>query len=166
MDPKKVVTWPHAEGLARLAFSPDGLFVPPSSPRAPPLTPARNSYLYTSGSEGYMRVFDADLTAETPFDPKLIEYWEEPITCLSVTVRSLSLSLGVVEGLMEGARTNSSARRTSREKWRCTRPVRTSSRPSSRVAVSRFGAQGSIPRDGESQWLPSAWARVRRGKGS
>ena len=30
-----------------------------------------------------MRVFDADVSnTEAPFDPKLIEYWEEPITCL------------------------------------------------------------------------------------
>ncbi|GAA5978941.1 hypothetical protein JCM5350_004184 [Sporobolomyces pararoseus] len=66
-DANKIVVTPHADGLARLAFSPDG------------------HYLYTAGSEGFMRVLNARLDAPTDAESLLCDYHEEPILSLSAS---------------------------------------------------------------------------------
>ncbi|ORY88650.1 hypothetical protein BCR35DRAFT_350884 [Leucosporidium creatinivorum] len=71
-DRGKTVAMVHGEGIARLAYSPDGQF------------------LYTSGSEGYIRVFNAALPIEESSDPKLIDYHEESMTSLSTSTEFLA----------------------------------------------------------------------------
>ncbi|GAA6007939.1 hypothetical protein JCM11491_006549 [Sporobolomyces phaffii] len=66
-DANKFVVTPHADGIARLTFSPDG------------------HYLYTGGSEGFMRCFDARTSAPTEVDPLLIDYHEDPVYSLSAS---------------------------------------------------------------------------------
>ncbi|GAA5861876.1 hypothetical protein JCM1840_006861 [Sporobolomyces johnsonii] len=65
-DANKLVVTPHADGLARLTFSPDG------------------HYLYTSGSEGYIRIFDAR-PEEADGDAAIIEYHQEAVLSLSAS---------------------------------------------------------------------------------
>lgn len=62
--------------------------VQPSSPSIHADTTCDRRYLYTSGSEGYMRVFDANVSAESPFEAKLIEYHDEPVTAIAASVSS------------------------------------------------------------------------------
>lgn len=52
-----------------------------------------NRLLYTSGAEGYMRVFDADVTHTEPFPVALIEFHEDSITSVDAHVSFLSLDL-------------------------------------------------------------------------
>ncbi|GAA5900425.1 hypothetical protein JCM6882_001243 [Rhodosporidiobolus microsporus] len=65
-EKNKQVISPHAEGQARLTFSPDG------------------RYLYTCGYEGYMRIFDARLDGEAP-EPVIIDYHQDAVVSLSAT---------------------------------------------------------------------------------
>ena len=51
------------------------------------------SYLYTAGSEGFMRVFDARTNAANDVDPLLCDYHEEPVLSLSASVGPSLLSL-------------------------------------------------------------------------
>ncbi|GAA5895023.1 chromatin-binding protein CTF4 [Sporobolomyces salmoneus] len=66
-DANKFVVTPHADGLSRLTFSPNG------------------HYLYTAGSEGFMRVFDARTSAPKDIDPLLCDYHEDPVLSLSAS---------------------------------------------------------------------------------
>ncbi|GAA5924389.1 chromatin-binding protein CTF4 [Sporobolomyces koalae] len=66
-DAKKFSIRPHADGLTRLAFSPDG------------------RYLYTGGSEGFMRVFDARTDAPAEADPLLCDYHEDPVLSVAAS---------------------------------------------------------------------------------
>ncbi|BGP13072.1 DNA polymerase alpha accessory factor Mcl1 [Rhodosporidiobolus nylandii] len=65
-DSNKLVISPHAEGQARLAFSPDGRF------------------LYTCGYEGYMRIFDASLEGESA-EPTIVDYHQDAVVSLAAT---------------------------------------------------------------------------------
>lgn len=72
MDPTILSAWPHAEGMVRLSYSPSG------------------QYLYTGGSESYIRVFETDANnddGEAGNNPKLIEFHTEGINCLDSSVR-------------------------------------------------------------------------------
>ncbi|SCZ96534.1 BZ3500_MvSof-1268-A1-R1_Chr8-2g10273 [Microbotryum saponariae] len=62
IDPTKLVTWPHTQGVSRCAFTPNG------------------HLLYTAGAEGYIRVFDTDPAHadEGLPPPLLIDFHEEP----------------------------------------------------------------------------------------
>ncbi|GAA5830484.1 hypothetical protein JCM11251_002486 [Rhodosporidiobolus azoricus] len=62
----KDVISPHAEGQARLTFSPDGRF------------------LYTGGYEGYIRKFDARTEGEAA-DPVIIDYHQDAVVSLAAT---------------------------------------------------------------------------------
>ncbi|GAA5860215.1 hypothetical protein JCM3774_000346 [Rhodotorula dairenensis] len=66
-DTDKLVITPHADGVARLAFSPDG------------------RYLYTSGYEGLMRIFDARPDAQRGAEPAIIDYHQEAVTSLAAS---------------------------------------------------------------------------------
>ncbi|GAA5892198.1 hypothetical protein JCM8208_001474 [Rhodotorula glutinis] len=66
-DPSKAVVSPHADGLARLTFSPDG------------------HYLYTCGYEGLMRVFNSSLDAESSVEPAIIDHHEDAVVSISAT---------------------------------------------------------------------------------
>lgn len=94
-DSDKLVITPHADGVARLAFSPDGRYVAfplateKSRTRAdPPSTGTFDSYLYTSGYEGLMRIFDARPDAQTGEEPAIIDYHQEAVTSIAASVRS------------------------------------------------------------------------------
>ncbi|GAA6041229.1 hypothetical protein JCM8097_008354 [Rhodosporidiobolus ruineniae] len=65
-ETNKQVISPHAEGQARLAFSPDG------------------RYLYTCGYEGYMRIFDAKLDGEAA-EPTIIDYHQDAVVSLAAS---------------------------------------------------------------------------------
>ncbi|GAA5856457.1 hypothetical protein JCM8547_008753 [Rhodosporidiobolus lusitaniae] len=62
----KLVISPHAEGIARLTFSPDG------------------RYLYTCGNEGYIRIIVADLDGEQT-EPLMIDYHQEAVVSLAAS---------------------------------------------------------------------------------
>ncbi|GAA5937684.1 hypothetical protein JCM3775_002099 [Rhodotorula graminis] len=66
-DPSKLVISPHADGLARLTFSPDG------------------HYLYTCGYEGLMRIFDSRLDVDNTVEPAVIEFHEDAVVSISAT---------------------------------------------------------------------------------
>ncbi|GAA5823351.1 hypothetical protein JCM3770_002368, partial [Rhodotorula araucariae] len=66
-DPNKLVISPHADGPARLTFSPDG------------------HYLYTCGYEGLMRIFDARLDADKNVEPAIIDYHQDAVVSISAT---------------------------------------------------------------------------------
>ncbi|GAA5971259.1 hypothetical protein JCM11641_008285 [Rhodosporidiobolus odoratus] len=66
-ESNKLSLSPHAEGLARLAFSPDG------------------RYLYTCGYEGYMRIFDASLDDKNQAEPVIIDYHQDAVVSLSAS---------------------------------------------------------------------------------
>ncbi|KWU42267.1 hypothetical protein RHOSPDRAFT_36216 [Rhodotorula sp. JG-1b] len=71
-DSDKLVITPHADGIARLAFSPDG------------------RYLYTSGYEGLMRIFDARPDAQTGEEPAIIDYHQEAVTSIAASTEYLA----------------------------------------------------------------------------
>lgn len=47
-----------------------------------------DSYLYTSGYEGLMRIFDARPDAQTGEEPAIIDYHQEAVTSIAASVRS------------------------------------------------------------------------------
>lgn len=69
-NPTLKSTWPHAEGIVRLAYAPTG------------------DYIYTGGSESYIRVYNTDDNEEAGEDVKLIEYHTEGINSIDCSVRS------------------------------------------------------------------------------
>lgn len=46
------------------------------------------SYLYTTGAEGFMRIFDARTSAPSEVDPLLCDYHEDPVLSVSASVSS------------------------------------------------------------------------------
>ncbi|BGP21985.1 chromosome segregation protein [Rhodotorula toruloides] len=70
-DANKLVVTAHAEGVAQLTFAPDG------------------RYLYTSGYEGFIRIFDARLDADANAEPAIVDYHEEAVISISATTEYL-----------------------------------------------------------------------------
>ncbi|GAA6064056.1 hypothetical protein JCM10212_006792 [Sporobolomyces blumeae] len=63
----KFVVSPHADGISRLTFSPDG------------------RYLYTAGAEGFARIFDARTKGPNDVDPLLCDYHEDAVLSLTAS---------------------------------------------------------------------------------
>ncbi|GAA5991557.1 hypothetical protein JCM10908_005761 [Rhodotorula pacifica] len=84
-DNNKLVITPHADGVARLAFSPDG------------------RYLYTSGYEGLMRIFDARPDAETGEEPAIIDYHQEGVTSIAASSEYLASACETGEVILHKA---------------------------------------------------------------
>ncbi|KAL7344441.1 hypothetical protein BJY59DRAFT_718629 [Rhodotorula toruloides] len=70
-DANKLVVTAHADGPAQLTFAPDG------------------RYLYTSGYEGFVRIFDARLDADANAEPAIVDFHEEAVTSISATTEYL-----------------------------------------------------------------------------
>ncbi|EGU12777.1 hypothetical protein RTG_00795 [Rhodotorula toruloides ATCC 204091] len=70
-DANKLVVTAHADGPAHLTFAPDG------------------RYLYTSGYEGFIRIFDARLDADANAEPAIVDFHEEAVTSISATTEYL-----------------------------------------------------------------------------
>jgi len=51
-------------------------------------------YMYTAGADGYVRVYDANLKTDTPFESKLIEYHDDEVTSISASVSVISACRG------------------------------------------------------------------------
>ena len=50
--------------------------------------------MYTAGADGYVRVYDANLKTDTPFESKLIEYHDDEVTSISASVSVISACRG------------------------------------------------------------------------
>ncbi|KAM0747338.1 hypothetical protein T439DRAFT_350138 [Meredithblackwellia eburnea MCA 4105] len=66
INPSISTILPHSLGNSYLAFSPDGKF------------------MYTTGDEGYVRIFDSSSTG-TLNDPKTVTHFEDPVTSVSTS---------------------------------------------------------------------------------
>ncbi|KAK4704612.1 chromosome transmission fidelity protein 4, partial [Phenoliferia sp. Uapishka_3] len=67
VNPKISILDPHADGASHLTFSPDG------------------HYLYTTGDEGYIRIFDSSDSSAGNANPILVAHFDEPITSVSAS---------------------------------------------------------------------------------